>query len=163
SSPRRSGSTSPARRAARRTDRVPPGFPKRFCARPLLVRARSPGRAAHRPARGGKAGTLRHPDPYRRHTRMGSGRVETPARGRAAAPGRRVQRGGTDPRTGVSRGMNMAWWIAFIVAGLGAFLFDAQIAQHIPLSDLTVRQVLIGSLIGLAAGFGIHVFERPPR
>ena len=57
----------------------------------------------------------------------------------------------------------MAWWIAFIVAGLGAFLFDAQIAQHIPLSDLTVRQVLIGSLIGLAAGFGIHVFERPPR
>jgi len=59
--------------------------------------------------------------------------------------------------------MNMAWWIAFIVAGLGAFLFDAQIAQHIPLSELTIRQVLIGSLIGLAAGFGIHVFERPPR
>ena len=80
-----------------------------------------------------------------------------------AAPGRRLRRGGTDPRTGVSRGMNMVWWIVFILAGLGAFLFNAQIAQHIPFSDLTVRQVLIGSLIGLAAGFGIHVFERPSR
>jgi hypothetical protein len=57
----------------------------------------------------------------------------------------------------------MAWWIAFIVAGLCGFLFDGQIAQHVPLTDLTIRQTMIGSLIGLAAGFTIHVFERSPR
>ena len=57
----------------------------------------------------------------------------------------------------------MAWWIAFILAGLCGFLFDGQIAQHIPFNDFTIRQVMIGSLIGLAAGFTIHVFERSPH
>jgi hypothetical protein len=57
----------------------------------------------------------------------------------------------------------MVWSLAFIVAGLCAFLFDAEIARHVPFTDLTVRQVMMGSLIGLAAGFGIHVFERAPR
>ena len=57
----------------------------------------------------------------------------------------------------------MAWTIAFILAGLAAFLFDAEIAKHIPFTDQTVRLVMTGSLIGLAAGFGIHCFERAPR
>ena len=57
----------------------------------------------------------------------------------------------------------MAWWIAFILAGICGFLFDAEIARHIPFSDLTIREVMIGSWIGLAAGFTIHVFERSPR
>ena len=57
----------------------------------------------------------------------------------------------------------MAWSLAFILAGLCAFLFDGEIAQHIPFTDQTVRLVMMGSLIGLAAGFGIHCFERAPR
>jgi hypothetical protein len=54
----------------------------------------------------------------------------------------------------------MAWWIALAVLGLAGFLFDAQIASHLPFSDLTIRQTMIGSMIGLVAGFTIHVFER---
>jgi len=57
----------------------------------------------------------------------------------------------------------MAWWIAIIVAGLCGFSFNAEIAQHIPFTDVAVRQVMFGSVIGLVAGFGIHVFERAPR
>jgi hypothetical protein len=57
----------------------------------------------------------------------------------------------------------MAWCIAFILAGLCGFLFDGQIAQHLPVSDFAVRQIMLGSLIGLTAGFTIHVFERSPR
>ena len=54
----------------------------------------------------------------------------------------------------------MAWWIALVVFGLSGFLFDAEIARHIPFSDLTVRQTMIGAFLGLVAGFTIHVFER---
>ena len=57
----------------------------------------------------------------------------------------------------------MAWWFAFIVSGLCGFMFDAEIARHIPFTHETIRLVTIGSLIGLAAGFTIHVFERSPR
>ena len=54
----------------------------------------------------------------------------------------------------------MAWWIALVAFGLAGFLFDAEIARHIPFSDLTVRQTMIGCFMGLVAGFTIHVFER---
>jgi hypothetical protein len=54
----------------------------------------------------------------------------------------------------------MAWWIALVLAGLAGFLFDAEIARHIPFSDIAIRQTMIGSLIGIVAGFTIHVFER---
>jgi hypothetical protein len=54
----------------------------------------------------------------------------------------------------------MAWWIALSVIGLAGFLFDSEIARHIPFTDFTVRQTMIGSLMGLATGFTIHVFER---
>jgi hypothetical protein len=57
----------------------------------------------------------------------------------------------------------MAWCCAFILAGLCGFMFDAEIARHIPFTELTIRHVMFGSLIGLAAGFSIHVFERSPR
>ena len=61
---------------------------------------------------------------------------------------------------GPRQGSSMAWWIALAVMGLAGFLFDAEIARHIPFTDLTVRQTMIGSLIGLVTGFSIHVFER---
>ena len=54
----------------------------------------------------------------------------------------------------------MAWWIALSVIGLAGFLFDAEIARHIPFTELTIRQTMIGSMIGLVTGFSIHVFER---
>ena len=54
----------------------------------------------------------------------------------------------------------MAWCIALTVAGIAGFVFDAEIANRIPFSDLTVRQTMIGAMIGLVAGFSIHVFER---
>ncbi len=54
----------------------------------------------------------------------------------------------------------MAWWIVVAVIGFAGFLFDAEIAQRIPFSDLTVRQTMIGAFLGLVAGFTIHVFER---
>ena len=54
----------------------------------------------------------------------------------------------------------MAWWIALSVIGLAGFFFDAEIARHIPFTELTIRQTMIGSLIGLATGFSIHAFER---
>jgi hypothetical protein len=57
----------------------------------------------------------------------------------------------------------MAWWIAFILTGLCGFLFDADIAHHVPFTEFTIRQLMIGAWIGLAAGFTIHVFERSPR
>jgi len=54
----------------------------------------------------------------------------------------------------------MAWWLALSVIGLAGFLFDGEIARHIPFTELTIRQTMIGSLIGLATGFSIHAFER---
>ncbi len=54
----------------------------------------------------------------------------------------------------------MAWWIALAVAGSAGFLFDGDIARHIPFSDLTIRHVMMGTLIGIGMGFTIHVFER---
>jgi hypothetical protein len=63
-------------------------------------------------------------------------------------------------RAGLAQGSSMAWWIALTVVGIAGFLFDAEIARHIPFSDLTVRQTMIGTLLGLVAGFTIHVFER---
>ena len=54
----------------------------------------------------------------------------------------------------------MAWWMALSVIALVGFLFDADIARHIPFTDLTIRQTMIGSMIGLATGFAIHAFER---
>lgn len=54
----------------------------------------------------------------------------------------------------------MAWWMALAVAGLAGFLFDADIARHIPFNDLTIRQTMIGVLIGITTGFTIHAFER---
>jgi hypothetical protein len=54
----------------------------------------------------------------------------------------------------------MAWCLALSVIGLAGFLFDGEIARHIPFSELTVRQTMIGSLIGLVTGYTIHVFER---
>lgn len=54
----------------------------------------------------------------------------------------------------------MAWWIALSVIGLAGFLFDGEIARHIPFTELTIRQTMIGSLMGLVTGFTIHVFER---
>ena len=54
----------------------------------------------------------------------------------------------------------MAWWITVAAVGLAGFLFDTEIARHVPFSDLAVRQTMIGSIVGLIAGFTIHVFER---
>ena len=54
----------------------------------------------------------------------------------------------------------MAWWIALSVIGLAGFLFDGDIARHVPFTELTIRQTMIGSMIGLVTGFSIHVFER---
>jgi hypothetical protein len=54
----------------------------------------------------------------------------------------------------------MAWWIAFAVVGFAGFLFDGQLAHHMPFSDLTIRQTMIGTLIGLAAGYTIHIYHR---
>jgi hypothetical protein len=54
----------------------------------------------------------------------------------------------------------MAWWIALVAFGLAGFLFDAEIARHVPYSDLAVRQTMIGGFLGLVAGFAIHVFQR---
>lgn len=54
----------------------------------------------------------------------------------------------------------MAWWIALSVIALAGFLFDGDIAQHIPFTELAIRQTMLGSMIGLATGFAIHVFER---
>ena len=54
----------------------------------------------------------------------------------------------------------MSWWIAFSVIGLAGFLFDGEIARHIPFTELTIRQTMIGSMIGLVTGFTIHVFAR---
>ena len=54
----------------------------------------------------------------------------------------------------------MAWWIALAAIGLVGFLFNSDIAHHIPFTELTIRQTMIGSAIGLVTGFAIHAFER---
>jgi uncharacterized membrane protein AbrB (regulator of aidB expression) len=54
----------------------------------------------------------------------------------------------------------MAWWLALSVIGLACFLVDGDIARHIPFWELTVRQTMIGSRIGLVPGYPSHVFER---
>ena len=54
----------------------------------------------------------------------------------------------------------MAWWLSFAVIGLAGFLFDGDIARHVPFTELTIRQTMIGSIIGLVTGYAIHVFER---
>lgn len=61
---------------------------------------------------------------------------------------------------GPAQGSSMAWWIALVAFGLAGFLFDAEIARHVPYSDLAVRQTMIGGFLGLVAGFAIHVFQR---
>jgi hypothetical protein len=54
----------------------------------------------------------------------------------------------------------MAWVLAFVVAGILGFMFDSQLAHHVPLTSVVIRQTMVGSLIGLATGYTIHVFHR---
>jgi uncharacterized membrane protein (Fun14 family) len=54
----------------------------------------------------------------------------------------------------------MAWVLAFVISGFAGFLFDAELAHHVPLSSVVIRQIAIGALIGLATGFSIRTFEQ---
>jgi hypothetical protein len=68
---------------------------------------------------------------------------------------------GQDADTQGFEGCSMAWVMAFVFASFAGFLFNAELAHHVPLTSVVIRQTMIGSLIGLATGYAIHVFHRP--
>jgi uncharacterized membrane protein AbrB (regulator of aidB expression) len=54
----------------------------------------------------------------------------------------------------------MAWWLAFGLVLAVGFVYDHDVAQYLPLSDVALRQTMIGASFGLAVGFTIHAFRR---
>ena len=54
----------------------------------------------------------------------------------------------------------MAWCLAFCFVLTVGFVYDHDVAQYLPLTDVALRQTMIGASFGLVVGFAIHSFRR---